>query len=286
MWKIANKNTSLGYCPLDINLLVPIANIPSLSESQITNLSTDLGNCEKSANKNVASGYCPLDSNSLVPTANIPQSYITQVNGKTTIDNSVVLDLSELNDVYEISVSNNQALIYNSTASKWKNQQIDHTTLSNIGTHTHSQIDTFISSEGQPSGLATLDSTSKLSSSQIPTLNLGSNLSDCVISSLSNNQGLIYNSGTSKWNNQTISHLNISNIGTNTHAQIDTFISSLNQASGIAPLNSNSKVPLNNIEQDMSIDLLSNSLAAFVDKNSINNIGDNFYNHNQNYPLT
>ena len=40
--KTSNKNSSLGYCPLDINSLVPIANIPSLSESQITNLTTDL----------------------------------------------------------------------------------------------------------------------------------------------------------------------------------------------------------------------------------------------------
>ena len=123
-------------------------------------MTTDLGNCEKSANKNVASGYCTLDSNSLVPTANIPQSYITQVNGKTTTDNSVVLDLSELNDVYETSVSNNQALIYNSTASKWENKQIDHTTLSNIGTNTHSQIDSFISSLNQASGIAPLNSNS------------------------------------------------------------------------------------------------------------------------------
>ena len=39
----------------------------------------------------------------------------------------------------------------------------------------------------------------------------------------------------------------------------------------------------------MSIDLLSNSLAAFVDKNSITNIDDNslnVYNYNKNYPLT
>ena len=60
--KTANKNVASGYCPLDINSLVPIANIPSIAESYITNLTTDLSNCEKSANKNVASGYCPLDS--------------------------------------------------------------------------------------------------------------------------------------------------------------------------------------------------------------------------------
>ena len=67
--------------------------------------------------------------------------------------------------------------------------------MSNIGTNTHAQIDTFISSEGQASGLATLDSTSKLTSSQIPTLNLGSNLSDCVITSPVSGQSLVYNGG-------------------------------------------------------------------------------------------
>jgi len=39
----------------------------------------------------------------------------------------------------------------------------------------------------------------------------------------------------------------------------------------------------------LSIDLLSNCLAALVDKNSINSIGDNllkFYNYNQNFPLS
>ena len=81
----------------------------------------------------------------------------------------------------------------------------------------------------------------------------------------------------------------MSNIGTNTHSQIDSFISSKSQANGLCSLNASSQVPLNNIEQDMSIDLLINSLAGFVDKNSINNIGDNllnFYNYSQNYPLT
>ena len=99
--------------------------------------------------------------------------------------------MSNLHDCTITTPSNNQALIYNSTDTKWINQQIGHTTLLIIGTNTHAEIDTFISSEGQASGLATLDSTSKLTTSQIPTLNLSSNLSNCVISSLSNNQGLI-----------------------------------------------------------------------------------------------
>ena len=43
---------------------------------------------------------------------------------------------------------------------------------------------------------------------------------DCSISSPASNQALIYNG--SKWNNAIMSHLNLSNIGTNTHAQIDT----------------------------------------------------------------
>ena len=42
-----------------------------MSESKITNLTTDLSACEKSANKNVASGYCPLDSNIFVPLSNL-----------------------------------------------------------------------------------------------------------------------------------------------------------------------------------------------------------------------
>ena len=42
--------------------------------------------------------------------------------------------------------------------------QIDHTTLSNVGTNTHSTIDTFIASKGAASGLAPLDSSSKVDS--------------------------------------------------------------------------------------------------------------------------
>ena len=82
----------------------------NLQESDITNLTSDLSSCEKTANKNAASGYCPLDSNSLVPTANIPTSYIAQVKAKPTIDGSIVLNLSDLNDVFKSTLSNNQGL--------------------------------------------------------------------------------------------------------------------------------------------------------------------------------
>lgn len=46
--------------------------------------------------------------------------------------------------------------------------QINHTTLSNIGTNTHAQIDTFIASKAQANGIASLDAAGKLDSAQIP----------------------------------------------------------------------------------------------------------------------
>ena len=44
----------------------------NINESQITNLTTDLSNCEKIANKGISNGYCGLDTNSLISVSNIP----------------------------------------------------------------------------------------------------------------------------------------------------------------------------------------------------------------------
>lgn len=46
--------------------------VSSLSQSKVTNLTTDLAAKEVTANKGAASGYAPLNSSSQVPIANIP----------------------------------------------------------------------------------------------------------------------------------------------------------------------------------------------------------------------
>lgn len=46
--------------------------VSSLSESKVTNLTTDLAAKENTANKGTANGYAPLNSSSQVPIANLP----------------------------------------------------------------------------------------------------------------------------------------------------------------------------------------------------------------------
>ena len=53
--------------------------------------------------------------------------------------------LSSLGDCSITTPLNNQSIIYDSTLTKWLNKQIDHTTLSNIGSKTQTNKDPFIS---------------------------------------------------------------------------------------------------------------------------------------------
>ena len=45
----------------------------------MTNLTSDLLNCEKTANKSIANGYAPLDLNTLIPLINIPSLYFSKL---------------------------------------------------------------------------------------------------------------------------------------------------------------------------------------------------------------
>jgi hypothetical protein len=150
--------------------------------------------------------------------------------------------------------------------------QIAHTDLSAIGTNTHAQIDTFIASKGAPNGLASLDANVRLvqsantlfdgtagrtaspasSANTIPVAGAGGTISSTFIPDLSATYAITANGVTngdshdhSGGDGAQINHTLLSNIGTNTHAQIDTFVGSKAAASGLASLNASSLVVQN-----------------------------------------
>ena len=78
---------------------------------------------------------------------------------RNTIDGSSYLNINQ--------PTNNQGLIYNSVDEKFENAQIDHTSLNNVGTNTHDEIDSFINT-------IRLDENGKISTDVIPDIALTS----------------------------------------------------------------------------------------------------------------
>lgn len=68
-----------------------------------------------------------------------------------TINSQV--ELSNLKDVNDSQIANNNSLYWDSTTSKWVSGFIDHVNLLNKGTNTHSQIDTHLSSTSGTHGV-------------------------------------------------------------------------------------------------------------------------------------
>ena len=167
-------------------------------------------------------------------TLDSPTNYITSDNlrSKTNIIN-INLSNSPIINQTLIATSSNTAI--------W--QTINHLNLSNIGTNSHIQIDSHLSSSSNVHGvLGSIVGTSDIQTLTNKTLNSTTNIITCdnlrsattiininSATAPNSNQALIaISSGIATW--QTINHSNLSNIGINSHAQIDTH---LNASSGI-----------------------------------------------------
>lgn len=130
-----------------------------------------------------------VGSKMVIETA-IASGHIMYYNGtnlayKDETGGTLVADLDDLTDVVIGTPSSGQVLRHN--ASIWTNSQLAHSDLSSIGTNTHAQIDSHLSSTTNPhattyiqvgalasaaraaaNGVASLDSNSKIPASQLP----------------------------------------------------------------------------------------------------------------------
>ena len=79
----SNNNITLTTDNISEGTVHKFQHLP-ISESDVTNLSNDLSNCEKTSNKNIAGGYCPLDSSVLVPISNIPNISFSKISDFVT----------------------------------------------------------------------------------------------------------------------------------------------------------------------------------------------------------
>ena len=145
-----------------------------------------------------------------------------------------------INIVDSMAPNTNQTLITTSSdKANW--QYIDHINILNIGTHTHEQIDKFIhdmestltdqSSAEQILTNKTLnDITNFITCDNLRSVTTIININAAIAPTI--NQSLTAISSTeANW--QTINHNNLSNIGINTHAQIDTHLAAITGIHGV-----------------------------------------------------
>lgn len=268
--------------------------------------------------KNQASGLATLTSNlkvvqnpdaaTVTPTANaIPiadeygklDSWITP-GGVTVEDDSITLAKMEhgsQGDVLYYGASGapsrlpsgtvGQVLKSGGAAANPSWYTLNHTDLSNKGTTTHTQLDTFVASKGSIWGLASLNAdllvvqnpanaTVTATANKIPIADENGKLDNWVtpgavgddaiqltnmahgnrgdilyygivgtpslLSAGTAGQVLKTNGADANPSWYTLDHVDLANKGTNTHAQIDTFVGSKAAASGLASLNASSKV--------------------------------------------
>ncbi len=73
----SNRGVASGYAGLDSSSKLPVSNLPTITESMVSNLTADLAATEKTANKDQPNGYAGLDGSGLLKTSELPPSVVT-----------------------------------------------------------------------------------------------------------------------------------------------------------------------------------------------------------------
>ena len=181
--------------------LLQSSDIPNLAESQITNLTTDLGNKVSSINSlTPTSGAITLNLSNLndatitTPTNNQVLQYIT---ADSKWENKTLSLTTALNGLTDVSVTegsgiNNNFLYWNNTDTKWEAKLLQSSDIPNLA---ESQITNLTTDLGNK--VSSINSITPTSGAV--TLNL-TNLNDVSISTPTSGQVVSWNATTSKWN--------------------------------------------------------------------------------------
>ena len=225
------KGVDGGYAPLDMNGLIPRNNLPAIEWGDIsgeiqnqTDLQLVFGTKENRLNRGLANGYAPLDSNAVVPTINLPSPQWGNLTGliETQTDLQTILDAKQgisekgLQGGYAPLDLNAKVPIINLPNTPWGsivgllNDQVDLITIFNEKENK--------SNRGAPNGYAPLDSSSHIPNSFLPSMQWGQL------------QGLVEN------------QVDLSLILSTKEDKSSKAVSN-----GYAPLDSNAKVPVNNL---------------------------------------
>jgi len=168
---------------------------------------------------NGATGSVTLTTTNISEGSNL---YFTDARADSRI---AAADIGDLNNVVITSVADNQALIYDSATSQWKNEALPSAPVSSVNTQTGAVVlDTDDVSEGASNfyytearfdaslaGKTTTDLTegsnlyftTARADAQIAAADIG-DLNNVVITSVADNEALIYDSATSQWKNEAL----------------------------------------------------------------------------------
>lgn len=244
----SEEGASNGYAPLDVSAKVPLANLPTGSGSGLDADTVD------GRNPGGASGIATLDASTKVPAAQISEvlaladlndvtsktgtGAVVVMQGSPTLTTPVIADYSNANHTH---------------AGVTTGGLVSHTVLNDIGSNTHAAIDNHIASNaahGATGAVVGTTNVQTLTNKTLTTPTIGD-----FTNAPHDHSGVV--------NGGLVSHLNLTNIGTNTHDQIDTHIAgaTVHGVSGVV-VGTNSTQTLINKTVDSSTNVVRASSLA------------------------